>query len=51
MSTIVVISGDAIMAGSNFIFLAISGKQHPINFEIITVNINVTPKVIASIKF
>ena len=36
-STIVVIKGDATTAGSSFIFLAIIGSVHPINFAIITV--------------
>lgn len=51
VSTIVVISGDAISAGSSFKTLANNGKQHPINFASITVSIKVNPKVNASIGF
>ena len=40
-STIVVINGLAITAGSKPNFLANIGKEQPINFETITVKINV----------
>ena len=40
-STIVVISGEAIIAGSSFSFFASIGIVHPKSFAIITVKINV----------
>lgn len=43
VSTIVVISGAAIIAGSSFNFFAIIGNIHPNSFAIITVQISVTP--------
>jgi hypothetical protein len=40
-STIVVINGLAITAGSNFNFFAIIGREHPITLATHTVKINV----------
>ena len=51
MSTIVVISGAAIIAGSNFNFLASNGNKHPIDFDNITVTVILNPTVIASCRF
>ena len=45
MSTIVVISGAAIIAGSNFSFLAIIGSIPPTSFAIVAVTIKVSPTV------
>ena len=42
ISTIVVIIGEAINAGSNFSFFAIIGSIAPINFDAITIKIIVT---------
>ena len=47
-STIVEISGAAIIAGSSLIFLARIGNVHPINFERITVHINVSETITAT---
>ena len=47
VSTIVVIKGAAIIAGSHFIFLASIGNIQPNNFAIITVQISVALTTIA----
>ena len=46
-STMVVINGAAIIAGSNFNFFANIGNIHPNNFAITTVHTSVTPTTIA----
>lgn len=46
-STMVVISGPAIIAGSNFIFFAINGSVPPTTFDAITVTIKVNDTAIA----
>ena len=51
MSTIVVIKGAAIIAGSNFSFLASKGSKHPIDLDNITVTVILNPTVHASCKF
>ena len=50
-STTVVISGAAIIAGSNFNFFANSGNVQPITLDITTVAINVIPNTIESCMF
>lgn len=45
VSTIVVISGDAIIAGSNLSFCATIGSIQPINSDKITISISVKPIV------
>ena len=48
VSTSVVISGDAMIAGSRCTFLAKSGRTQPISFEIMTVPISESPITRAS---
>ena len=48
VSTSVVISGDAMIAGSSRTFLARSGRTHPMSFEIMTVPISESPITSAS---
>ena len=48
-STMVVISGAAITAGSRLSFFAIMGGTHPKNLDINTVQIKVSERVIAKI--
>ena len=49
-STIVVINGLAITAGSNFNFLAIIGSEHPITLATHTVNTNVEQTTNATLE-
>ena len=51
ISTIVVINGAAIIAGSNFSFLASKGNKQPIDLDNITVTVILNPTVHASCKF
>ena len=51
VSTIVVISGAAIIAGSNFNFFANIGKIQPKDFAIIAVITNVIPTTNANCTF
>ena len=50
VSTIVVINGAAIMAGSSLNFFAISGNIQPITFAITTVHIREYPITIAKVR-